>query len=204
MQQKVLFDKERADYLRGRYGQSQYLEVEHNHDCRASVPVITDCGNIFINISDVVIDRLINTDNPALFQLLRHLRDSARQQEYNLLLAKEQEEKADRERARTHKERKYDWGVVYVLKAEGHPHYKIGKTRQFTQRMSAFGIQLPFKVSLVHTLETDDIGWLERFLHKRFESKRVNGEWFLLNQDDICWLRIFRGMHHHPSPKDDD
>ena len=103
---------------------------------------------MFINVSDVVINRLINTDNSALFKLLRDLRDSALQQEQNILAAKEREEKTDRKRARTHEDRKYEWGVVYILKADGHPHYKIGKTRQFSQRMSTFGVQRIVRIAV--------------------------------------------------------
>ena len=203
MKRQFLSDREHAEHLRGHYGQSQYLEVAPSHGGGTPVPVMTDCGRVFVNVSDVGIERLIDSENPALFKVLRELRDSALKQEYQVLLAKEQQERVGHNRARMHKAPKFDWGVVYVLKAAGHRQYKIGKTRQYAQRMSAFGIQLPFAVSPVHTIETDDITWLERLLHKRFKGKRMRGEWFRLEAADLAWLRGFRAIHHYEHPEDD-
>jgi len=78
-------------------------------------------------------------------------------------------------------------GVVYVLKsAYG---YKVGRTRNIPQRMRAFGVQLPFAYSIQLCAWFDDCHSAERYYHKLFASKRINGEWFDLNETDISLIR---------------
>ena len=48
---------------------------------------------------------------------------------------------------------------------------------------------LPFEIELVHTIKTDDMVEIERFLHEKFADQRTNGEWFCLSDDDIEWLK---------------
>jgi hypothetical protein len=33
--------------------------------------------------------------------------------------------------------------------------------------------------------------YLERYFHRRFESRRVRGEWYLLDESDWEWLRVW-------------
>jgi hypothetical protein len=77
-------------------------------------------------------------------------------------------------------------GYVYLLRSE-HGH-KIGRTRQIEQRMSAFGLQLPFPVELIHTIACEDMYQAERELHNRFAHLRINGEWFNLSLEHVQWL----------------
>jgi hypothetical protein len=64
-------------------------------------------------------------------------------------------------------------------------HYKIGKTNSSGRREYELSIQLPEKLKMVHVISTDDPTGIEAYWHKRFESKRMNGEWFELSQDDV-------------------
>ena len=50
-------------------------------------------------------------------------------------------------------------------------------------------LQLPEKIHPIHSIETDDPSGIEAYWHKRFREKRLEGEWFDLNANDI---RIFR------------
>lgn len=70
---------------------------------------------------------------------------------------------------------------VYIIKAFG--YYKIGK---------AFNVQtaIPVPVELVLTVQTAKHG-LERALHNRFEPKRQQGEWFILDTGDLEWIAGF-------------
>ncbi len=76
-----------------------------------------------------------------------------------------------------------DFGYVYLMKSGR--FYKIGKSSSVGRRHYELSIQLPEKLSVVHKLITDDPSGIESYWHKRFESKRKNGEWFELSQQDI-------------------
>lgn len=76
-------------------------------------------------------------------------------------------------------------GYVYLLKETNGIHYKIGRTNNPENRVKEFGVKLPFKVEYTHLIQTDDMYALEAELHIRYASKRVDGEWFLLSEDDV-------------------
>lgn len=78
-------------------------------------------------------------------------------------------------------------GVVYVLKsAYG---YKIGRTRSVPDRMRTFGVQLPFIYTIPFCVWFDDCHAAERRYHDAFARKRINGEWFDLEETDIELIR---------------
>jgi hypothetical protein len=65
-------------------------------------------------------------------------------------------------------------------------HYKIGRTNATGRRVYELAIQLPERVALVHSFETDDPVGIERYWHERFKNKNTNGEWFTLNGEDVA------------------
>jgi hypothetical protein len=83
-------------------------------------------------------------------------------------------------------------GEVYLFK-HGR-YYKIGKTNDPVRRGSELRIQLPEKMNLIHSIKTDDPSGVEAYWHRRFERKRMNGEWFDLISSDVKafknWKRI--------------
>ncbi len=74
-------------------------------------------------------------------------------------------------------------GFIYMLKVGR--DYKIGRSNSFERRSRELKIQLPEKAETVHVIKTDDPIGIELYWHRRFESKRKNGEWFGLNAQDI-------------------
>lgn len=78
-------------------------------------------------------------------------------------------------------------GFVYLLKAGG--FYKIGRSSSFERRSRELAIQLPERAQTVHVIRTDDPIGVELYWHRRFESKRKNGEWFDLVADDVKAFR---------------
>jgi hypothetical protein len=84
-------------------------------------------------------------------------------------------------------------GEVYLFKSGR--YYKIGKTNDTVRRGSELRIQLPEKTLLIHSIKTDDPSGIEAYWHKRFDAKRMNGEWFDLNSADIKAFKRWRRIH---------
>jgi hypothetical protein len=82
-----------------------------------------------------------------------------------------------------------NYGWIYILKSpEG--YRKIGKTINPGQRVAQITPALPFKVQeefwFICALGNE--GRVERLLHEKFKTKRTNGEWFKLNDEDMRWF----------------
>jgi hypothetical protein len=75
-------------------------------------------------------------------------------------------------------------GFVYLLKSGR--FYKVGRSNSAGRREYELGLQLPEPVRTVHTVRTDDPVGIEEYWHKRFHTKRVNGEWFQLDPRDVA------------------
>lgn len=81
-------------------------------------------------------------------------------------------------------------GEVYLAKSGR--YYKIGKTNDTVRRGNEIRIQLPERIDLIHSIRTVDPNGIEAYWHRRFESKRMNGEWFDLSAADIKEFRSWR------------
>lgn len=82
-----------------------------------------------------------------------------------------------------------EMGYVYILQSED-GYRKIGRTINPQRRIPELQIQLPHKVRQEFLLMCA-LGQernVERLLHQKFSSKRVNGEWFKLTQEDLLWF----------------
>ena len=77
-------------------------------------------------------------------------------------------------------------GYVYLINAG--EFYKIGISRNVDRRITQLSTIPPFDVTLVCTIETDDMLGLENELHTMFSEKRVNGEWFTLSAEDVNYI----------------
>lgn len=83
-------------------------------------------------------------------------------------------------------------GHVYLMRSG--KYYKIGKSNHVGRREYQIGLLLPEPVNTVHSIATDDPDGIEAYWHNRFKSKRAEGEWFSLGQDDIKALKARRFM----------
>lgn len=86
-------------------------------------------------------------------------------------------------------------GSVYLM--EGDNYYKIGKAKDPISRHKTLSVKLPFEVEIVHTVESNQYGKLEKFLHEKFADKRTNGEWFKLDEDDIEYIKNLEGDEYN-------
>jgi Meiotically up-regulated gene 113 len=96
-------------------------------------------------------------------------------------------------------------GYVYFVQEHMNGTFKIGKTKHIEKRMNVFGVKLPFKNELIYLIKTGNHHQTEVAFHKHFSTKRLEGEWFNLNQDDLTWVKeqnytneIFTSIHNKP------
>ncbi|MCV7384403.1 GIY-YIG nuclease family protein [Mycolicibacter longobardus] len=83
-------------------------------------------------------------------------------------------------------------GYVYLVRSG--KFHKIGRSNDHGRRAYEIGLQLPEKLEVVHTIETDDAVGIERYWHERFRERRRNGEWFLLTKADIAAFKRRRSF----------
>ena len=83
-------------------------------------------------------------------------------------------------------------GWVYVLD-DGQGHYKIGKAKDLTRRVRDLRIQLPWPITVNYAFQSTNYHQDERTLHQHFKHKRLNGEWFDLELDDLGAIYEFAG-----------
>jgi hypothetical protein len=72
-------------------------------------------------------------------------------------------------------------GFVYLIESfyEGNTTYKIGKTnRKINKRLKEINTLNPSQLKVLFIFESKNYGVLEKTLHRIYESKKINGEWF--------------------------
>ncbi len=75
-------------------------------------------------------------------------------------------------------------GFVYLIRSVS-GHYKIGCTKDPDHRLQLFSVKLPFEIEFIHIIATTNMFELERELHLKFHNKRINGEWFMLDEMEV-------------------
>lgn len=80
-------------------------------------------------------------------------------------------------------------GYVYFVQEHMNGTFKIGKTKHIEKRMNLFNVKLPFENKLVFLIKTGNHHQTEVAFHKHFSNKRVEGEWFTLDREDINWIK---------------
>ncbi len=90
------------------------------------------------------------------------------------------------------KGRRTSAGFVYLVQSPT-GLYKIGRSVNPNDRLKTFSVKLPFEVSFACLIQTEDMYALESELHRRFAAKRVAGEWFALDADDVDYIKSLQG-----------
>ena len=90
-------------------------------------------------------------------------------------------------------------GYIYFVHADGTNRYKIGLTVDLDRRMKQLnGKQAPFENKLLWSIKVSDMRSAERDLHDTFSSRRVNGEWFTFNANELDEVK---GKYNQTSKK---
>jgi hypothetical protein len=74
-------------------------------------------------------------------------------------------------------------GFIYIIKSEY--GYKIGLSKNIKDRLKLFGVQLPFPIEVVGYYKVGNMHKMELHIHNLYKSKRLNGEWFTLDEKDL-------------------
>jgi hypothetical protein len=82
-------------------------------------------------------------------------------------------------------------GYVYLLRGDN--CYKIGLSNNVYRRWKEVSPKLPFETEIVTMIATEDMYKLEASLHKKFSGKRMNGEWFDLDNEDVEYIKKLAG-----------
>lgn len=77
-------------------------------------------------------------------------------------------------------------GYVYVYGDSR--RFRIGRTVDPSAVLEALPYDSAEDAELVHFIESTDHQWAERQIHRRFEKKRIEGEWFALAGPDLEWI----------------
>lgn len=83
-------------------------------------------------------------------------------------------------------------GFVYLMK--GRDMYKIGRSEDVSRRKKQIEKQWQTNIELIHEFKCKDMAKEESALHTRFWDKRVHGEWFALNLDDIAYIKSIQSI----------
>lgn len=77
-------------------------------------------------------------------------------------------------------------GYVYFIK-DNSGYIKIGCTKNVNRRLKDFSVA-SINLKIVHQIETNDMELTEELFHNKFFKKRIKGEWFNLNENDIEYI----------------
>ncbi len=78
-------------------------------------------------------------------------------------------------------------GFVYLAKTDTENIYKIGATNDLCRREKELRTGNVF-LSIFASTTSANIYKTEHLFHRLFRNKNIGGEWFLLDQEDLCYL----------------
>lgn len=75
---------------------------------------------------------------------------------------------------------------VYVIKdIDVSGMYKIGRTHHPASRIGRFDVKLPFRIHIIAIIPCENMARFEADMHRSLKSQRINGEWFMLGDEDV-------------------
>ena len=93
-------------------------------------------------------------------------------------------------------------GFVYAIRHGCEDMFKFGKTTNLEQRPKGLQIGNPEPLTVFASIETDDYGDGESFIHRRLASKRRIGEFFAVTADEASEaMQACRVFLEHELPR---
>ena len=80
-------------------------------------------------------------------------------------------------------------GYVYFIQNEESGAVKIGRTNDLERRVALFSRRFPFSIKLLQHIHTLNFEKIELTFHHYFDKKRLDGEWFKLDEMDIDQIK---------------
>jgi len=104
--------------------------------------------------------------------------------------------------SKRHNTPRIDEGYVYLIRATGENLYKIGKSTNPEKRIQSIIGGLPMKAEAIHVAWFEDHSYAEQMFHDTFSKTRENGEWFILEDEDVEFIKSF-GQKYDLNPTDE-
>ena len=90
-----------------------------------------------------------------------------------------------------HKTLRVNEGYVYLIRETGQNLYKIGKSINPKKRVRSIIGGHPNKADVVHIAWFEDHSYAEQMFLDTFSKTRQNGEWFILEEEDVEFIKSF-------------
>lgn len=83
--------------------------------------------------------------------------------------------------------------LLYVVKCAKTPYYKVGITNlgNGKVRLKQLQVGCPFKLEFHATYRTIHAKDRERVIHELCEDRKILGEWFELNKEDLLMIKDY-------------
>lgn len=78
-------------------------------------------------------------------------------------------------------------GFIYVIKCK--EFYKIGRTMHQNKIENRYKTHSPFLCELIFCIPCSNVISFEKYIHRIFNDKRHQGEWFCLSTADLEFIR---------------
>lgn len=81
-------------------------------------------------------------------------------------------------------------GYVYLIESYNNQHYKIGVSKNDPKkRLKQLATGNADELRLIAEYKSDNYRKLEKWLHRKFDAVRLEGEWFELSDDEVLDFR---------------
>jgi len=80
-------------------------------------------------------------------------------------------------------------GNIYIIQAGNLDIYKIGVTKNISERLKQLQTASFLELNVIKIRETSKYDSIERYLHKTLKEWNIRGEWFKLSNDMIIVIK---------------